>query len=254
MEIEDDLVFAHELIAIASEIALEHQRAGLLVRTKADGTLVTEADEAIERELMQRIQKAHPADSILGEEFGSFGAASRRWIVDPIDGTANFASGAQAWGTHVALESEGQIVLGIISRPELSRSWWATRGGGAFRTDWESSSTVAIAVSDVADLGESRVSIWMEQPNELTSRIEKDVVVNLDADLNSILELAEGKLEAVVDPTGKPWDHAPAVLLVEEAGGRFSDYRGGKRIDIGEIRFTNGIIHEGFVDLLDRDR
>ncbi len=235
----------------ASQIALRFFENGVEVNLKPDGTQVTPADIEVERFLVEELKTRRPADAILGEELGASGGGSRRWILDPIDGTANFIAGEPQWGTHIALECEGELVLGVISRPVLSTHWWATRGGGAYKgaADSLSATAVPIRVSSTANLGESVVAVWAEPPDALIDRVRAASTL-ATADLNAILELAEGRLDAVVDPTGRAWDHAPAVILVEEAGGRFSDAENGHRIDRGEGRYSNGLIHEALVDAL----
>ena len=164
---------------------------------------------------------------------------------------SNFIAGRPQWGTHIALESGGDIVLGVISRPVLAQHWWATRGGGAYKGSAESpaGSAVPIRVSNTPDLSASAIAVWAESPHVLIDRVRASATL-ATADLDAILHLAEGSMDAVIDPAGQIWDHAPAVVLVEEAGGRFSDAEGGHRIDRGEGRFTNGLIHEALVHAL----
>jgi histidinol-phosphatase len=115
------------------------------------------------------------------------------------------------------------------------------RDGGAFRTDPAApGGRVRLRVSSVADISQSRVSLWARTHPAL-ERIERSAI-RVAPNLDDILRLVEGELEAVVDVKGKPWDHAPAVVLVEEAGGSFEDSVGGHRFDIGEGRYTNGLI------------
>lgn len=251
--LEDDLILANKLIEKASAMVLASLKAGLTVRSKADGSPVTNADEEVARAVVRLIQVARPLDAVLCEELGRVGTADRCWIIDPIDGTFNLVRGSPHWGTNVALQISGEIVLGVISRPAQSQSWWATRDGGAYRNDWAASSTSRISVSDVSELTESKVAVWAEVDDKLASQLKAHVAV-VEPDLNAILDVAEGRLEGAVDTTGKPWDHAPYVVLVEEAGGRCSDARGGRRIDLGEVRYTNSRMHEAFVGLMQQFR
>lgn len=258
-DLTDDLALAQELASAAAEIALDGLRRGVQADRKADGTEVTEADLGVERHLVEQLRQQRPDDAILGEEFGqqggsglgTQGASRRRWILDPIDGTANYVSGKPQWGTHVALERDGEIVLGVITRPAIGQRWWATRGGGAHRLDEGSPGDVKpLRVSTNDRLAESRIAVWADASSDIAHRVRAHALC-APCDLDAILELAEGRFEAVIDPTGKPWDHAPAVVLVEEAGGRFSDNRSGHRHDVGEGRFSNGAIHEALVRILD---
>jgi histidinol-phosphatase len=246
--LDADLELAIRLSEAASEIALAHLRRGVRAAPKADGSPVTEADLAVERRLLEMLASERPDDGVLGEETGIHGASARRWVLDPIDGTCNYVEGRPQWGTHVALEHEGEVVLGVITRPALGRRWWAARGRGAFRSEAAApGAPVRLRVSTVDDLRRSRVSLWTRAPNEALER----AAIRVAPDLDDILRLLEGALEAVVDVAGKPWDHAPAVVLVEEAGGRFEDRLGGRRIDIGEGRYTNGRVAESLRRVLD---
>ena len=246
-----DLALAHELAAAASEIALRFFKQDVNVNLKPDGTEVTPVDFEVERFLVERLSKDRPGDGILGEELGATGPSKRRWILDPIDGTSNFIAGKSQWGTHIALECEGEVVLGVISRPVLAKHWWAVRGGGAYSgaADSPATSEIPLRVSTTASLTESVIAVWAEPPHRAIDRVRSFATLAA-ADLDAILQLAEGSLDAVIDPTGRAWDHAPAVVLVEEAGGRFSDAEGGRRIDRGEGRYSNGRIHQALAHAL----
>src|SRR5262245_35385798 len=125
---------------------------GLEVRRKADLTLVTQADTSIERMLREQIEAAFPDDRILGEEEGgSHDPSGRVWIVDPIDGTANFARGIQVWATLIALQIDGRGVLGVASAPALGERYVALAGEGATLND------APIHVSDVAAVGDAQL-------------------------------------------------------------------------------------------------
>jgi histidinol-phosphatase len=219
-------------------------------KIKSDGSPVSEADWEVDRLLVAELSRERPDDSVLSEESGAHGVGPRRWILDPIDGTANFVTGKPSWGTHVALEQDGELVLGVITRPVIDQTWWATRGGGAYRTDASApEGHVRLQVSARADLASSRVSIWSQRPSERAERLRAGSVL-VEASLNNIFELAEGKLEAIVDAIGGAWDHAPGVILVEEAGGRYCDIQGGRRLDLGSGRYTNGCIDQALDRLL----
>jgi histidinol-phosphatase len=237
----NDLEFARQLAAVASELALDYFRRGVATQLKPDGSPVSEADVEIERRLRQLIGERHPGDGVLGEELGETGSRQRRWVLDPIDGTSNFVAGRPLWGTHVALEVEGEIVVGVITRPVLGASWWASRGQGAHRTDGDAG-TRRLQVSHVQELSTSRVTLWTHQDDPTIARLNQ-ICRWVQPNLDALLRVAEGEMEALVDRSGKPWDLAPAVVIVEEAGGRFSDRDGGRRLDLGDASFSNGLIH-----------
>jgi histidinol-phosphatase len=248
--LDADLEFARHLAAVASELALDYFRRGVAAQLKPDGSPVSEADVEVERRLRQLIAEQRPEDGVLGEELGASGPTERRWILDPIDGTRNFVAGRARWGTHVALEVQGEIVVGVITRPVLGSSWWASQGGGAHKSESDpGSSPRRLSVSRVNDLRASRVTLWTHASDATIERLEQTCSW-VEPTLDSLLCLAEGELEGLVDRSGKPWDLAPAVLIVEEAGGRFSDCEGGRRLDLGDGRFSNGLIHRDLEQLL----
>lgn len=249
--LDDDLSFARHLARIASELSLEYFQRGVVGKVKPDGSPVTDADVEIERKLRQLIAEHRPGDGVLGEELGETGSLERRWVLDPIDGTRNFLEHRPLWGTHVALELAGEIVVGVITRPVLGSSWWARRGGGAHRTDSPPSpGDRRLRVSSVDSLRRGRASLWMYEPDPAVEERVTRHCQCVEPSLDSLLRLAEGHLEALVDSSGRPWDLAPAVVLVEEAGGRYSDRDGGRRLDLGGGRFSNGHVHAELEELL----
>lgn len=246
---QDDLALARELVREAAAIALAHLGRGLEVHSKPDGSPVSDADLAVEQMLGERLARDRPDDGVLGEELGTRGSSERRWILDPIDGTSNFAAGRPQWGTHVALQDAGEIVLGVVSRPVSGSTWWACRGNGAFRSQEGGDAARALHVSDIGSLSRSRVGVWTQTEPDWLARLS-EVATRAESDLDDVLKLAEGGLEVMIDVTGRPWDHAPLVVIVEEAGGRFSDRHGGRRIDHGTGLFSNGRVHDELTRLL----
>jgi histidinol-phosphatase len=251
---DDDLALAHSLADLAASVALPHFERGVDTIVKADGTPVSAADLEVDRELVAMLRRERPDDAVLSEESGESGGApgsGRRWILDPIDGTFNFVVGDPTWGTHVALEEDGEIVLGIVTRPVRGERWWATRGDGAFRGTGVAGDPASPArVSAGADLAAARVTIWTNQPDEVVDRLERGTVL-LEGSLDSVLQVISGELEAVVGADGAIWDHAPAVVLIGEAGGTYRDRDGGRRADRGPALYTNGVIDAALATLLE---
>lgn len=145
-----DLELLHELANTADGITLRYFATGAApAQTKADGTTVTRADREVEQVLRDRLRAGRPDDLVIGEELGvgeELGGtqrAARRWILDPIDGTAHFASGRPEWSTLLAMETDGEVVSGLVSAPALGRRWWATRGAGAWSRTSASSAGAA---------------------------------------------------------------------------------------------------------------
>jgi histidinol-phosphatase len=242
-----DLALARDLAARADATARVELATGVRTEHKADGTPVTNVDLAVDRMLVDGLGAARPDDAILSEESGPHGTGARRWILDPIDGTFNLVAGHRHWGTHVALEIDGVVVVGVITRPQLDTHWWATLGGGAYRADG-GGAPQRLAVSTRAELASAQIRLWNHDV-EHEARLRRATLWT-DADMNDILGVAEGHCDAVVGSPGEIWDHAPNQLIVEEAGGRFRDDLGGRRIDVGRAHYTNGVIDAVLAELL----
>ncbi len=235
-----DLRYALALADAADALTLPRFRAtDLRVETKPDLTPVTDADRAVERMMRERIARDRPGEGVLGEEEGDDGG-SIRWIVDPIDGTKNFSRGIPVWASLIALEREGCVVCGVASAPALGLRWWAARGEGAFR-DGE-----RIAVSRIASLEEATVSFsrsGLDDP-KLLDLARRAWHAQPFSDFWAHLLVAEGAVEISVEHSMSTWDNAALQVIVEEAGGRFSDLRGEARIDGGSGVSTNGLLHD----------
>ena len=236
-----DLALALQLADAADALALRRFRAAdLRVETKPDLTPVTEADRAVEAELRARLAAARPEDAVLGEEEGRGGAAGavRRWLLDPIDGTRNYSRGVPVWATLIALEDGDGLAVGVVSAPALGRRWWAERGGGTWRDDGG-----PLRVSAVARLEDAVVCVPLAEPAaELRARAWH---ARGFGDFWAHMLVAEGAAEAAVDEVGvSEWDLAAVRIVVEEAGGRFTDRAGAARIDGRSAVSTNGLLHD----------
>jgi histidinol-phosphatase len=132
-----DLVLAQDAALTGAQLALRYfsEVKRLPRELKADGSVVTEADRVVEEAIRSVLENARPADAFLGEETGEAGQGRRRWIIDPIDGTALFVVGDDRWLILIALEEDGQVVVGVAAVPAQGKIWWAQRGGGAFVAD-----------------------------------------------------------------------------------------------------------------------
>ena len=248
----DFLDFANQLADIADDISLKHfRRKDISVRTKTDGTPVTEADEAIERALREEIANAYPDHGILGEEEEErVGSSGARWIIDPIDGTKNYSWGIPIWATLIALEVDGKVVCGVASAAALDERYAAARGEGATRNGGR------IAVSEVSDLSQARVGYTSIHGFERTAyrdgfrkllggaRFDRGV-----GDFYGHMLVAAGSLDVMVEPQLKPWDLGPLIVIVEEAGGRLTDFSGRAHIYGGSVATTNGRLHTSVLAL-----
>jgi histidinol-phosphatase len=231
-----DLDLALRLADAADALSLARFRTGIPFETKPDLTPVTEADRAVEAELRTLLDDARPDDAVLGEEQGHSGGGSRRWIVDPIDGTRNYARGVPVWATLIALEDSGSVRLGVASAPALGRRWWAERGEGAF-ADGD-----RIGVSSVERMEDAVVTFGHSvAAPELARRAWH---ARGFGDFWAHMLVAEGAVDGAIDAPGvNEWDLAAVQVIVEEAGGRFSDFQGVSRIDGGAAVTSNGLLH-----------
>jgi histidinol-phosphatase len=237
-----DLDLALRLADAADAIALSTFRSRtLVVETKPDRTPVTEADRAVEAELRTILAVERRRDAVLGEEGGQAGTSPRRWIVDPIDGTRNYSRGVPVWATLIALEDHGRVVLGVVSAPALHRRWWTERGGGAHANG------DLVRVSRVSRPEDAVLTFALEQP--LPSLASRAWHARGYGDFWSHMLVAEGAVDGAIDAIGvSVWDLAAVQVIVEEAGGTFTDFSGENRVDGGSAISSNGLLH---ADLLE---
>jgi histidinol-phosphatase len=236
----------------ADEIALTHFRRDLEISSKPDRTLVTQADQAIERRIREQIQHAFPQHGIVGEEYGTEAAdAAIRWYIDPIDGTHNFVRGVPLFGTLLAVERDGERQIGIMSAPAMQERWFGLRGGGAWARRVGSSSARPIRVSTVSTIPDAQLLYGSGSSIERSGRAPGFRTL-LDAvwrergfgDFWGYALIAEGAGEGMVEVGVHPWDLAAAEVVVEEAGGRLTDLSGLRRLDSREGLASNGLLHD----------
>jgi histidinol-phosphatase len=229
----------------AGAIALRYYRSGVEVTIKPDDTPVTQADREAEETIVSALGRVFPAWGFLGEEFGARGAADVRWIIDPIDGTKNFVRRIPVWATLLALEAGGEVVAGVIHNPVTGELYAARRGGGATLNGQP------VRVSDVDDLWSAtllhaglrlyrKAGVW----DGLVRLIDATERQRGFGDYLGYTLVAEGKAEMYVEVDLKPWDLAPCKIVVEEAGGRFTDLAGVPTIYSGSALATNGRLHD----------
>jgi len=226
--------------------------ADLVVDVKADSTFVSEADQGAERAIRNALARVFPDDGVLGEEFGEERGSGRRWIIDPIDATANYVRGIPAWGSLIGLEADGEMVVGVVSAPALGARWWAARGLGSWRNG------TRIGVSQVSSLDEAQLSFNSivdceaqglgDEVLALTRRCRR---TRGFGDFWSFMLLAEGAVDVVVEPIAQLWDLAPLQPIVEEAGGTITDLQG-RRVVEGKSVATNGHLHKVVLEAMGR--
>ncbi|NLB46692.1 MAG: histidinol phosphatase [Microbacteriaceae bacterium] len=249
-----DLAFALELADLADSISLPRFRAAdLTVSTKPDRSFVTDADLAVERALRERIETERPGDGFFGEESGRADSGDRRWILDPIDGTSNFLRGVPNWGTLIALESDGDVTIGVVSAPAFGARWYAEIGEGAWAIDGDSPAR-RMQVSGVHELEDASLSFqsiaqwrdagYLDSLLALAESVWRDRAYG---DMWSYMLLAEGLVDIVAEFDVKPYDLAALAPIVREAGGRFTDIEGNETVWGGSSLATNGHVHDATV-------
>ena len=241
----------------ADEIALRHFRQDPVTSRKPDRTFVTEADTAVERLIRERIADAFPDHGVVGEEFGSdAGGAAVRWFVDPIDGTHNYLRGVPIFATLLGVERDGELQAGIVSAPALGGRWFAWRGGGAWAAGHLGGADPAgtarrLHVTSITELAEAQV-LHAGTPDVVASAEAPGFMQLLGTawrergigDFWGYALVAEGAAEVMVEVGLSIWDIAGPAVLVEEAGGRVTDFAGRRVFDGGTTLATNGIVHE----------
>jgi histidinol-phosphatase len=252
--LEAELAFANELADEAGRIALSFFRGSFDVRTKVDTTPVTEADLAIEAMVRGAIRERFPADAVLGEEGGAEGDGSRRWIVDPIDGTKNFADGIQVWATLIALAVHDRPVLGVVNAAALGERYEAVRGGGS-RLNGD-----PIEVSRADRIGRASV-LHAEVPDWLDGEYGPALADVLRearrdrafGDFWGHVLVARGSADVCFEPELATWDWAAIEVVVEEAGGRMTQFDGTPLVHGGSVLTSNGVLHDELLARLARE-
>jgi histidinol-phosphatase len=240
------LEFAHELADVADVITMGRFRTlDLQVDTKPDLSPVSEADRAAEEAIRERVSSSRRGETVLGEEFGDDGGDAK-WIVDPIDGTTSYVRGVPIWATLLALQREGTVELGLVSAPALGRRWWALRGEGTFANGER------CRVSSISRIEDCAISVTSARrmPPGWSTLVQRAWSNRGLGDFWQHCLVAEGSLEIACDAVMQVWDYAPVQILVEEAGGRCSDFAGAGPAPLSSFVATNGLLHDEAVALL----
>lgn len=236
----------------AGAITLEYfRRSSIPVERKADDSPVTQADRHAERSMRDRLAMEFPRDGIVGEEHGDCaGDSDFTWVLDPIDGTKSFICGVPLYSVLIGILFESRPVAGVIGLPALGQrihaavgegAWWVTGDGATRQARVSSRSTLEEAVfltSQVDSFAEREAQLVYE---ELQRRC---YITRSWGDGYGYFLVATGRADVMVDPIMNLWDAAPLLPILAEAGGRFTDWRGGSRIDAGEGVATNALLHE----------
>ena len=245
---------ARSMALAAGEITLRHYGAMLAYRDKADGTPVTVADREAEVAIRTMIGSRYPTHGVLGEELGDRNpGAAIRWIVDPIDGTLSFMRGVPLYAVLIGIEVEGDAVVGVAHFPALGETLAAARGQGC------TFNGTPCRVSDTASLSEAVVCTTDEK-----ARVDGPYQAGWQTlrgcarmsrtwgDAYGHALVATGRADVQVDPILNPWDAAPLLPIITEAGGRFTTVEGIASIHGGSGISSNGILHDEALNALGR--
>ena len=250
-----ELEAARDLARLGGRIALEHYRRGPRTEQKTDGTWVTEADWAVEAQIRLRIARSFPDHNVLGEEEGLSAAGggpategAPTWVIDPIDGTHNYMTGIPIWATLVALQIDGESVVGVAHAPALGESYDGAVGLGARMNDQ------SIRVNEVGSLNDATVafaSVGRSSPywrffNRLVSRSWRNRGFG---DFWGHCLVARGAAAVMFEPDLSLWDVAALQPIISEAGGRTTDLTGKPWSVQGPCLTTNGSIHDEVLSL-----
>jgi histidinol-phosphatase len=252
-----DLALALELADAADQLTMRRfGAADLRVDAKPDLTPVTDADRDTEHLLRDRLAQHRPADAIVGEEFTNTGSATRRWVLDPIDGTKNFVRGVPVWATLIGLLDGDLPLVGVVSAPALGRRWWAERGGGAWSTALGGQRR-RLRVSAVGEIGDASLAYSELTEWESAGRLAPFVGLSRRVwrsrgfgDFWSYMLVAEGAVDLAAEPDLALWDVAALAPIVTEAGGTFTGLNGQPGPGHGSAVASNGLLHRAFLAAL----
>ncbi len=236
----------------AGEIGLKYFRRAVEVTLKPDRSPVTRADREAEQIIVEILHGAFPEYGFLGEELGTRGPKEVRWIVDPIDGTRNFVRGIPIWAVLIALEERGEVTAGVIYAPVSGEVYTARRGGGAFLRG-ERLRVSEISALERATLIHASLELLRRSPHwdGFVRLVDATDRQRGFGDYMCYALVAEGRAEIALEASDlKPWDLAPVKILVEEAGGRFTDFAGVPTIYSGTALASNGRLHAAALALL----
>ncbi len=229
----------------AGAVALGYFRTGLTVERKQDRSPVTIADREAEQRAIEVLRAAFPDYGVLGEEFGEQHGSGPRWIIDPIDGTKSFIRGIPYFATLIALEEDGEITTGVVHAPAAGDLLYATKGGGAFDQSGplHVSAIDTLARSMLVFGGASALrgaGYWSAYERLVDSSARQRAY----GDYFGYTFVARGQAEAMIDVDLKPWDLGALKIIIEEAGGRFTDFSGTPTAFGGSAIASNGLVHE----------
>lgn len=261
---EKRLELARKFAREAGELTLNYFYAldTVAVERKDDQSPVTVADREAEKLLRKRIEEHFPDDAVFGEEFpAKEGMSGFRWLLDPIDGTKSFIHGVPLYSTLIGITKDGEPVAGVIELPPVGETVWAGRGLGAWHETPRTTEPVQAKVSDCRNLSEALFLnsevIWFDRTDRGNAykRLEKSVrLTRTWGDAYGYAMVATGRADVMVDPILSDWDAGPLLVVLEEAGGKFTDWKGTPTIFGKEGVASNGILHEAVLKCINETK
>jgi histidinol-phosphatase len=251
VRLHETVAAAVEAARAAGEIAMKYYHGDFQVTIKPDQTPVTQADREAEQAIKTVLRRAFPGHGFLGEEWGEEGPKDRRWIIDPIDGTRNFIRRVPIWAVLIGLEEAGEVTAGVVFNPASNEMFWARRGDGAWADGERLRVSTCSELTDATLLHADlhllrRAGYW----NPFIRLVDGCARTRGFGDYYGYGLVASGKAEIYLETDLKPWDIAPVKILVEEAGGRLTDFTGRPTIYDGSVLASNGHLHEAALAVL----
>ena len=255
VSLERLLTEASELAQTAGALTLDwFRRSGLQIESKLDGSEVTEADRSAERFIRDEVQRLHPSHSVVGEEEGGlFEPGKTTWVIDPIDGTRGFVRGVPLYAPLLAVVDDSGPLVGVIHVPVLNSTVAAARGMGCWH-DGQRCSVSTVSELDGALVNTSSYDTFSD--SALVALKRSKALMKTWGDAFGYYLVATGQADAMIDPICSPWDLAPMPVILEEAGGKFTDFNGEANLDLSagpdSINgiASNGIIHNNLLDIM----
>jgi histidinol phosphatase-like enzyme (inositol monophosphatase family) len=237
--------FAVEAAWQAGKITLEYFQASFDLELKADLSPVTVADRRAEQALREAIERRYPDHAVLGEEFGETGpkGARFRWVLDPIDGTASFVRGVPLYGVMVAVERDGESVVGVVNLPALGEVVYAARGEGAHWNGRRARVSAVDRLEDALVLSTGETAMARFGRGAAYERLRSASKTQRTwGDCYGHMLVATGRAEVMLDPIMNLWDNAALLPILVEAGGTFTDWSGNATHTAPEALSTNGLV------------
>jgi histidinol phosphatase-like enzyme (inositol monophosphatase family) len=236
----------------AGEITLKYFQMNPRVETKADRSPVTVADRESERLLRQRIEERYPEHGILGEEFGATRpAAEWKWVLDPIDGTQSFIRGVPLYGVMVGVQKDAEPVIGVVHFPALGETVWAAAGSGTWWNGARAHASNVARLEEATLLATDSLGFAAVGKEDGYQRLRQRVGCERGwGDCYGHILVATGRAEIMLDPILHEWDAAPLIPILEEAGGRFVDWRGARNVRATDGIGTNGALFDAVMKIV----